>query len=207
MIGMEMLVRVCFSCTTVFFTCTHPSPLGVADPVPYEFSDEDLFFSDTSAMTSWPIPTTQYTTSISSHTHALGISDPDLLQLEEPPYDPTADYSQPNTKQCFNCMSTNHIVSECPYKRNSQHIALARAEYGSRSGNVGRYVRLHVAAEEMQRKTEFARAFEPGYVKGEVLRESLGLSAMYGGGNEDLPWYDAMCEWGYPPGWVSFVGE
>lgn len=169
-----------------------------------ELPEEQLFFSDTSAMISWPLPSTEYTISESSHT--IGVSASDTLLYEEPPYDPDAEYSLPSAKQCFNCMSTTHIVSDCPYKRNAQHISLARADFGSRGG-VARSLRIHEAEERLQRRTEYATKFQPGYVQGELLRESLGLPSSYGGGNEDLPWYFNMCDWGYPPGWVAFIGE
>ncbi|KAG9100014.1 hypothetical protein FS749_016501 [Ceratobasidium sp. UAMH 11750] len=172
---------------------------GMDGHVQQDPSEENLFFVDTSPMTSWPLPVTQYTTS-----YPLGASESEILLFEEPPYNPDAEYTEPGAKQCFNCMSTGHIVSDCPHKRNTQHIALARADYGSRSGG-GRSIRFHQAEEDRKRRLEFAREFEPGYVKGETLRESLGLPVPYGGGNEDLPWYDGMCEWGYPPGWVAFA--
>ncbi|KAH7333881.1 hypothetical protein B0J17DRAFT_631429 [Rhizoctonia solani] len=169
-----------------------------------EISEDNLFFFDASAMTAWPTLTTQYDTTQSATT--LGVPSQDnTLMDEEPPYDPDAEYVQSSAKQCFNCMATNHIVSDCPHKRDPQHISLARADYGSRGGNTARSVRLHEAEEEFKRRTGFARTFEPGYVQGELLRESLGLSKIYGGGNEDLPWYYTMCDWGYPPGWVSDI--
>ncbi|KAG9119864.1 hypothetical protein FRC07_004896 [Ceratobasidium sp. 392] len=176
----------------------HSDDVGGIQPDPLE---ESLFFFDASPMTSWPVPATQYTTS----SHLLGTSESENFLFEEPPYDPDAEYTEPGAKQCFNCMSTKHIVTDCPHKRNAQHIALARADYGSKSGGGGRTMRLHEAEEGTKRRMGFVKEFEPGYVKGETLRESLGLSIPYGGGNEDLPWYDGMCEWGYPPGWVSFV--
>ncbi|KAJ1303968.1 hypothetical protein OPQ81_008378 [Rhizoctonia solani] len=167
-----------------------------------EILEDNLFFFDSSAMTAWPAQVTQYTTPESAS--ALGVSlQGDSLADDEPPYDPDAEYLRPGSKQCFNCMATTHIVSDCPRKRDPQHIALARADYGSRGGNTTRLVRLHEAEEEFKRRIEFARTFEPGYVQGVLLRESLGLNEIYGGGNEDLPWYYTMCDWGYPPGWVS----
>ncbi|CAE6464063.1 unnamed protein product [Rhizoctonia solani] len=169
-----------------------------------EILEDNLFFFDASAMTAWPTLTTQYDTTQSAST--LGVLPQDnTLMDEEPPYDPDTEYVQPGAKQCFNCMATDHIVSDCPYKRDPQHISLARADYGSRGGNTTRSVRLHEAEEDFKRRTGFARTFEPGYVQGELLRESLGLSKVYGGGNEDLPWYYTMCDWGYPPGWVSDI--
>ncbi|KAG8732107.1 hypothetical protein FRC12_019427 [Ceratobasidium sp. 428] len=176
-----------------------PISKGTDNLVRQEFSEESLFFFDTSPMTSWPIPITQYTVS----SQPLGTSESDALLFEEPPYDPDAEYIEPGAKQCFNCMSTKHVVYDCPHKRDTQHIALARADYGSKGGG-GRGARIHEAEEGLKRRIELAKEFEPGYVKGEALRESLGLSIPYGGGNEDLPWYDGMCEWGYPTGWVSF---
>ncbi|QRW10044.1 Zinc finger, CCHC-type [Ceratobasidium sp. AG-Ba] len=173
-----------------------------SSPSNSELNVESLFFSDTSAMTSWPVPVTEYTPS----SHLIGASELDSDLFEEPAYDPDEEYIESGAKQCFNCMSTKHIVSDCPHKRNAQHIALARAEYGSRPGNGGgRSMRIHEAEEGTKRRLEFAKTFEPGYIQGELLRQSLGLRVPYDGRNEDLPWYDWMCEWGYPPGWVSFV--
>ncbi|KDN38846.1 hypothetical protein RSAG8_09252, partial [Rhizoctonia solani AG-8 WAC10335] len=167
-----------------------------------EILEDNLFFFDDSAMTAWPTQITQYTTAESAS--ALGVpSQADALADDEPPYDPDAEYVESGAKQCFNCMATTHIVTDCPHKRNPQHIALARADYGSRGGNATRSMRLHEAGEGFKRRMVFTRTFEPGYIQGELLRESLGLSKVYGGGNEDLPWYYTMCDWGYPPGWVS----
>ncbi|CAE7208737.1 unnamed protein product, partial [Rhizoctonia solani] len=166
-----------------------------------EILEDSLFFFDTSAMTAWPTQISQYESLASTST--LGVSLQDFLIDAEPPYDPDAQYVDSGAKQCFNCMGTTHIVSDCPHKRDPQHIALARADYGSRGGNTTRTMRLHEAEEAFNRRMEFARTFEPGYVQGELLRESLGLKQVYNGGNEDLPWYHTMCDWGYPPGWVS----
>ncbi|CAE6421322.1 unnamed protein product [Rhizoctonia solani] len=167
-----------------------------------EISEDNLFFFDASAMTAWPTQMTQYTAAVTT----LGVLPQDnLLADDEPPYDPDAEYVESGAKQCFNCMATTHIVSDCPYKRDPQHIALARADYGSRGGNTTRSMRLHEAEDIFKRRMEFAGTFEPGYIQGETLREGLGLSKAYGGGNEDLPWYYTMCDWGYPPGWVSDI--
>lgn len=166
-----------------------------------DLSDDSLFFFDSSAMAAWPVPTTQYEVPEPSHT--LGAS---LLIDDEPPYDPDAEYAQSGAKQCFNCMATTHIVSDCPYKRNPQHISLARADYNSRGGNSSRSLRLHEAEEMFKRRIGLARAFEPGFIQGKLLRQGLGLNEDYGGGKEDLPWYFAMCDWGYPPGWISDSG-
>ncbi|CAE6362291.1 unnamed protein product [Rhizoctonia solani] len=163
--------------------------------------EDDLFFYDASALTAWPTQVTQYTTLECAST--LGVSQDASLADEEPPYDPEAEYVQPGVKQCFNCMATTHIVSDCPHKRDPQHVSLARADYGSRGGNTTRPMRLHEAEEVFKRRTKFAQSFEPGYIQGELLRASLGLNEYYGGGNEDLPWHYTMCDWGYPPGWVS----
>ncbi|EUC55914.1 DUF836 family protein [Rhizoctonia solani AG-3 Rhs1AP] len=169
----------------------------------FEIQD-NLFFFDASAMTAWPTQVTQYTTAESTSTLGVPLQDASLAD-DEPPYDPDAEYIESGAKQCFNCMATTHIVSDCPHKRHPQHIALARADYGSRGGNTTRSVRLHEAQEIFKRRMEFTRTFEPGYVQGELLRESLRLSSVYGGGDEDLPWYYTMCDWGYPPGWVSDI--
>ncbi|CAE6459096.1 unnamed protein product [Rhizoctonia solani] len=163
--------------------------------------EDDLFFYDLSALTAWPTQTTQYTTT--EPAFMLGSSQDTSLADDEPPYDPDAEYVQPGTKQCFNCMATTHIVSDCPYKRDHQHVSLARADYGSRGGNTTRSMRFHEAEEVLKRRTELAKTFEPGYIRGELLRGALGLNEYYGGGDEDLPWYHSMCDWGYPPGWVS----
>lgn len=202
------MVRPIFSRPSSSFTHSSTSHrLGgqpLADGLDFEQPEEQLFFSDTSAMTSWPLPTTAYT--ISEPSLTIGVSATDTLLFEEPPYDPDPEYFLPGAKQCFNCMSTTHIVSDCPYKRNTQHISLARADYGSRGGQA-RSMRFHEAEEMLRRRTECATKFQPGYVQGDLLRESIGLPSVYGGGNEDLPWYSNMCDWGYPPGWVAFTGE
>ena len=103
---------------------------------------------------------------------------------------------------CFNCGSTHHIVSSCPAPYNTELIALSRQMYNffkpSRSTE---QMTLSAAAEFKHQRHQWTKGFEPGHIRGPLLREALGLH------DDDvcssLPWLKNMADWGYPSGWFS----
>jgi zinc finger CCHC domain-containing protein 8 len=105
-----------------------------------------------------------------------------------------------NTSRCFNCGASDHIVSACPSALNHPLISLSRQLFNflldSRGVN-GEFKRLHVVEAWKQQRLAWLDCFEPGEVRGSLLRDALGWS---GGGPE---WLKNMAVWGYPKGWVG----
>lgn len=110
-------------------------------------------------------------------------------------------YTIASHRRCFNCGSTSHIVNSCPEPRNQALISLSRAYYQFYNQGAGAEPqRLHIAEEKKLARLKFLDDFVPGEVKGEQLREALGLKECDPG--ENAPWLDNMLIWGYPPGWA-----
>lgn len=108
------------------------------------------------------------------------------------------------TNRCFNCGSPDHIVGTCPEPFNRPLVTLSRAMYEFfRNPRNSDPERLHEYEERKARRLEFCESFAVGYIRGELLRDALGLSSSPDDKDGDLPWYWNMLDWGYPPGWCS----
>ncbi|KAF9484640.1 hypothetical protein BDN70DRAFT_80852 [Pholiota conissans] len=101
--------------------------------------------------------------------------------------------------RCFNCGDPNHKISECHFRLNRELIALARQYYQFYQPNSGLgWKRIHAVEAWRQQRLDWLEEFEPGKIKGELLKEAL--SADYA--NED-EWLKNISVWGYPRGWLS----
>ncbi|KAL5532857.1 ZCCHC8_1 [Sanghuangporus sanghuang] len=104
--------------------------------------------------------------------------------------------------RCFNCGSPEHVVSLCPEPLNRALIDLSRALFQfHRESKVGDTERFHVVEDWKLQRLCWLQDFEPGEIRGEALREALGLKDNDKG--ENVPWLYSMLEWGYPPGWAA----
>ena len=101
--------------------------------------------------------------------------------------------------RCFNCGHPDHKVTECPFRANRELIALSRQYYefyqGARA--LGNSQRLHTVEAWRQQRLNWLEEFEPGTIKGELLKEALS------DGNDE--WLKNISIWGYPLGWVSHL--
>ena len=122
--------------------------------------------------------------------NVLGADDEDELPLDE------------GVSRCFNCGSAYHIVSSCLVPHNTELITLSRQMYNflNPSRSTGPMT-ISAAAEFTNQRHQWLGSFEPGQVRGSVLREALGLDD--GDVGSELPWLKNMADWGYPRGWFS----
>ncbi|KAH9484420.1 Zinc finger CCHC domain-containing protein 8 [Psilocybe cubensis] len=99
--------------------------------------------------------------------------------------------------RCFNCGEPDHKVTECPLRLNRELIALSRQYYQFKQGTLGtgNWQRIHAVEAWRQQRLNWLEEFEPGKIKGELLKEALGTY------NEE--WLRNISVWGYPPGWIS----
>ncbi|KAI0784400.1 hypothetical protein C8Q75DRAFT_780036 [Abortiporus biennis] len=105
-----------------------------------------------------------------------------------------------DTRRCFNCGSPEHTVPECPHPKDHQLIALSRQLFEFYNGKNVPFRRIHEVAVWERQRIEWLETFEPGQIRGEILRDALGLHGDDAG--ENVPWLRNMALWGYPPGWV-----
>ncbi|GAA5894893.1 uncharacterized protein JCM6883_002246 [Sporobolomyces salmoneus] len=124
------------------------------------------------------------------------------------------------TKQCFNCSSPDHSLSNCPFRHDpitiSQNRQLFQENSSSSASNYHRLsdprnnpsLPINEFSSESERFLSYHARFRPGSVSNE-LRTALGLD---GGGDrgfvtEELPWMGRILREGYPSGWTWFDGE
>jgi hypothetical protein len=105
--------------------------------------------------------------------------------------------------RCFNCGSTEHLLSSCPDPRNRALIDISRQLFVFFANDIPRTrKRFHEFEEWKSRRLEWTRIYKPGEITGSLLREALrSRSDTYGAPN--MPWLENISLWGYPPGWVS----
>ncbi|KAI0807932.1 hypothetical protein C8Q74DRAFT_1363380 [Fomes fomentarius] len=114
----------------------------------------------------------------------------------------TAEEDSPDVPRCFNCGEPDHVVSACPQPFDSALVALSRQMFNFfRGGSGGPSQRFHEAAEWRTERLRWLDRFEPGEIKGSLLRDALGLEE--GDVGERVEWLRKMAYWGYPPGWVG----
>ncbi|KAI0256572.1 hypothetical protein BJV78DRAFT_1357761 [Lactifluus subvellereus] len=103
---------------------------------------------------------------------------------------------------CFNCGSAYHTVSSCLVPHNTELITLSRQMYNFfKPARPTEPMTISAAAEFTNQRHQWLGSFEPGQVRGSVLREALGLDDDDVGSK--LPWLKNMADWGYPRGWFS----
>ncbi|KAF8163631.1 hypothetical protein B0H34DRAFT_795314 [Crassisporium funariophilum] len=98
--------------------------------------------------------------------------------------------------RCFNCGDPDHKVTDCPFRVNRELIALSRQYYQFYQGTLGlgNWKRIHTVEAWRQQRLNWLEEFEPGKIKGELLKDALAS------GNEE--WLRNIANWGYPPGWI-----
>ncbi|KDR73660.1 hypothetical protein GALMADRAFT_625842 [Galerina marginata CBS 339.88] len=99
--------------------------------------------------------------------------------------------------RCFNCGDPSHRVTECPFRLNRDLIALSRQYYQFYQGSLGlgNWQRIHTVEAWRQQRLNWIEEFEPGKLKGELLKEALESS--------QEEWLKNISVWGYPRGWLS----
>ncbi|KAI0647570.1 hypothetical protein C8Q79DRAFT_636069 [Trametes meyenii] len=105
-------------------------------------------------------------------------------------------------RRCFNCGSPGHMLSGCEELFNGALVALSRQMFDFyRGGLRGPLQRIHEAEAQRHQRLLWLDEFEPGQIRGALLREALGLREEDPG--KDALWLRRISVWGYPPGWVG----
>ena len=101
--------------------------------------------------------------------------------------------------RCFNCGHPDHKVTECPIRANRELIALSRQyhEFYQSARGLGNSQRLHTVEAWRQQRLDWLEEFEPGTIKGELLKEAIS--------DINDEWLKNISVWGYPLGWVSHL--
>jgi zinc finger CCHC domain-containing protein 8 len=99
--------------------------------------------------------------------------------------------------RCFNCGSPDHIVTSCPTPLDRPLVSLSRQLFNFIQASRGTtdFQRIHVVEQWRQQRLDWLDVFEPGEIRGLLLRDALGSD-----GDE---WLKNMTIWGYPKGWVG----
>ncbi|KAM5532948.1 hypothetical protein V8D89_013414 [Ganoderma adspersum] len=107
-----------------------------------------------------------------------------------------------HVQRCFNCGEPGHVVSACTLPVDRRLVALSRQyfEFFRKDPGPPR-LRVHEVEEWRGERLEWLDAFDPGQVRGPLLREALGLRD--GDTGERVEWLPNIANWGYPPGWVG----
>ncbi|TBU46423.1 hypothetical protein BD309DRAFT_999085 [Dichomitus squalens] len=109
---------------------------------------------------------------------------------------------QEDVQRCFNCGEPGHVVSKCSEPLDRRLVSLTRQYFEFfRQGPVLPRLRVHEVEEWRRERLEWLDKFEPGQIRGPLLREALGLED--GDPGERVPWLPIITMWGYPPGWVG----
>ena len=101
--------------------------------------------------------------------------------------------------RCFNCGHPDHKVTDCPIRANRELIALSRQyhEFFQGARGLGNSQRFHTVEAWRQQRLDWLEEFEPGTIKGELLKDAISHS------NDE--WLKNISVWGYPLGWVSHL--
>ncbi|KAM5530457.1 hypothetical protein V8D89_015870 [Ganoderma adspersum] len=107
-----------------------------------------------------------------------------------------------HVQRCFNCGEPGHVVSACTLPVDRRLVALSRQyfEFFRKDPGPPR-LRVHEVEEWRRKRLEWLDAFDPGQVRGPLLREALCLRD--GDTGERVEWLPNIANWGYPPGWVG----
>ena len=91
--------------------------------------------------------------------------------------------------RCFNCGSTEHLLSACPDPRNHALIDLSRQFFAFFADDACQnWKRIHEVGEWRSRRLEWTRIYRPGGITGSLLRGALGLRDADGAPN--MPWLE-----------------
>lgn len=120
--------------------------------------------------------------------------------------DASSDESQIHDKRCFNCGSPQHVVTTCPEPLHHELIALTRGLYYffKDRAPAAAYGRLREGSKSWRiQRLQWLETFEPGQVRGDLLRQALNLE------HDDpgirVEWLRNIARWGYPRGWVGRI--
>lgn len=134
------------------------------------------------------------------HRDILGVLGHEELDI----YDESLDTS---LRRCFNCGAVDHTVSDCPSPRNHALISLSRQLFTfhqpTHRQGLGNSERIHTVEAWKQQRLDWLDYFEPGQIKGELLREALWSRDDENDEEGDQEWLKNMTIWGYPKGWVG----
>jgi len=178
-----------------------PSPRSVGEAAAEDrwrgLDDSQLFFVDTRETTSywdyWIYPS-----AIFYHR----VDEQPLGEPERPEGDNGLGPQSIPGPRCFNCGSTEHLLSSCPDPRNRALIDLSRQLFAFfADGASQNWKRIHEVGEWRSRRLEWTRIYRPGEITGSLLRDALGSRDADGAPN--MPWLENVALWGYPPGWIS----
>ena len=99
--------------------------------------------------------------------------------------------------RCYNCGHPDHKVNDCPIRANRELIALSRQyhDFYQNARGLGNSQRFHTVEAWRQQRLDWLENFEPGTIKGELLKDAISA------GNDE--WLKNISVWGYPLGWVS----
>ncbi|EKM55026.1 uncharacterized protein PHACADRAFT_208554 [Phanerochaete carnosa HHB-10118-sp] len=139
-------------------------------------------------------------------------TNPELLKYEVPEYTRSVHATLgsedeiiadgPDARRCFNCGSTEHILSDCPERRNRELIALTRQLYDFfKSDWSGPNKRIHEFEQWKKQRVEWLEMFEPGQIRSAELRDALDIPD--GDVGEYVPWLRNIADIGYPKGWIA----
>ena len=104
--------------------------------------------------------------------------------------------------RCFNCGSTEHLLSSCPDPRDRALIDLSRQFFAFFADDAPQNrKRIYEVEEWKSRRLEWIRIYRPGEITGSLLKDALGSRGADGAPN--MPWLENVSLWGYPPGWIS----
>ena len=107
-----------------------------------------------------------------------------------------------SVSRCFNCGSTEHLLSSCPNPRNRALIDLSRQLFAFFADDASHnWKRIHEVEEWRRCRLEWSRIYKPGEIADPLLRDALGSRDAEGTTN--MPWLENVSFWGYPPGWIS----
>ena len=99
-------------------------------------------------------------------------------------------------QECFNCLSINHRVQECPVKIDQERIDFNKNQFASQSHQSQEQAQLFSTRYTSDLDSKSNRGFVPGKIT-DSLKEALGLKP-----NQLPPFIYIMREYGYPPGWL-----
>ncbi|KAI0705924.1 hypothetical protein BC835DRAFT_356243 [Cytidiella melzeri] len=116
--------------------------------------------------------------------------------------DVSDDEDSKDSRRCFNCGSLQHAVSACTDPINHQLVSLSRQLYNFFKGDHATdFLRIHELGEWKRERVQWLERFEPGDIRGPLLREALGLEGTDNG--QYVEWLANIALWGYPRGWVG----
>ena len=97
--------------------------------------------------------------------------------------------------ECFNCLSINHRVQECPVRIDEERISIHRNLFATQSFQAQEQAQLLSNRYTSDLESKANRGFIPGKISNE-LREALGIKS-----NQLPPYIYIMRQYGYPIGW------